>query len=48
MGVAVGPLGIPLDDVIVHAVKQGDDGVVGVGPLDLVGVPLVKAELTVF
>ena len=44
---AVGPLGVPLDDVVVHAVEQGDDGVVGVGPLDLVGVPLVKAELAV-
>ena len=45
---AVGPLWVPLDDVVVHAVEQWDDGVVGVGPLDLVGVPLVKAELTVF
>lgn len=33
--------------MVVHAVEQGDDWVVGVGPLYLVGVPLVKAELAV-
>jgi len=45
---AVRPLGVPLDDVVGHAVKQGDDWVVGVGPLDLIGVPLVKAVLAVY
>ena len=33
--------------MIVDAVQQRDDGIVGVRPLYLVGVPLVKAELAV-
>ena len=33
--------------MIIHGVQQGYHGVVGVRPLYLVRVPLVKAELTI-
>ena len=33
--------------MIIDAVQQRDDGIVGVRPLYLVGVPLVEAELAV-
>ena len=44
---AVGAAGVALDHVVVHGVKQRDHGVVGVGTLDLVRVPLVETELTI-
>ena len=44
---AVWPPRISFDHVIIHWVQQGYHGVVGVGPLYLVRVPLVKTELTI-
>ena len=45
--IIIPPAGISLYDMVIHRVQQGDHRVVGVGPLYLVRVPLVKTELAI-